>query len=50
MDVKKIKDICKLYGIVNYTINDDLSVDVDWNVNLSSHSLKRIPLNFNKVS
>tara|TARA_R110000822_G_C15068291_1_gene468301 strand:- start:29 stop:565 length:537 start_codon:yes stop_codon:yes gene_type:complete len=50
MDVKKIKEICKKYKIENYTINDDGSVDVDGNVNLSTGDLKEIPLNFNKVS
>lgn len=50
MDVKKVKDICNIFKIKNYTINDDGSVDVDGNINLSAWGLKEIPLNFNKVS
>lgn len=50
MDVKKIEEICKKYKIENYTINDDGSIDVDGNVNLSTGNIKEIPLNFNKVS
>jgi hypothetical protein len=45
-----INSICKNYGIENYTINEDGSVDVDGNVNLSYSKLTEIPLKFGKVS
>jgi len=38
------------YYIENYTINDDLSIDVDGNVYLSSKELTKIPLKFGRVS
>lgn len=36
--------------IKNYTINNDLSVDVSGDVFISELKLKEIPINFNKVS
>ena len=45
-----IKEICKKYNIINYTINDDGTIDVNGNVNLSSKGLTELPLVFNKVS
>jgi hypothetical protein len=45
-----IHRICKKYNITNYTINDDLSIDVDGNVNLYNKGLTKIPLKFNKVN
>jgi hypothetical protein len=51
-DPKKIEiiNLCRLYNIRNYTINDDYSIDVDDNVDLSSKGLEKIPLKFNKVT
>ena len=49
MTRKQIDRICKEYNIQNYTINDDLSIDVYTNVNLSILGLKELPLNFNVV-
>jgi hypothetical protein len=46
----EIVEICKRYNIKNYTINDDLSIDVDDNVILSHSNLKDIPLKFNHVT
>jgi len=46
----KIEEICEYYGIQNYTINDDGSIDVDGNVNLAYKGLTIIPLKFNKVT
>jgi len=46
---ENIKDICKEYGIINYTINDDLTIDVNGNVYLSRIGLTKLPLKFNKV-
>ena len=42
--------ICEKYNIENYTINDDGSIDVDGNVNLSYIGLTELPLTFNKVT
>ena len=42
--------ICKQYGIENYTINNDGSIDVAGNVNLWDKGLVELPLTFNKVS
>jgi hypothetical protein len=36
-------------GVRYYTINDDLTVDVNGNVNLFNKDLKSIPVKFNKV-
>jgi hypothetical protein len=42
--------ICKQYGIENYTVNPDGSIDVIGNVNLSDKGLTELPLVFNKVT
>jgi len=41
---------CKKYGIENYTINNDGSIDVDGDVRLWNRGLTKLPLNFNHVS
>ena len=41
---------CNRYGIGNYTINDDLSIDVDGDVGLNFKRLEYLPLRFNYVS
>jgi len=46
----KIVDICKKYGIKNYTINDDLSIDVDDDVDISHRNLDKILIKFRRVS
>jgi len=46
----EIHKICKKYGIKNYTINDDLSIDVDGDVDLYGKNLDKIPLKFNNVN
>jgi len=46
---QEVDSICRKYGIQNYTINPDESIDVDGNVDLSSRGLKRIPLKFRNV-
>ena len=48
--MNSIHDICKKYSITNYTINDDGTIDVDGDVDLSGYDLSEIPLTFNKVS
>jgi hypothetical protein len=50
MNRKEIKDICREYRITNYTINDDGSIDVNGNVDLSYISLTKLPLKFRNVS
>ena len=45
-----IDSICKRYGIENYTINEDGSIDVDGNVSLSSQGLTELPLRFRNVT
>jgi len=42
--------VCKRYRIENYTINDDLSIDVDGDVSLTSNGLEYLPVRFNYVS
>ena len=46
---QEIDSICREYGIQNYTINPDESIDVDGNVDLSNRELKKIPLKFRNV-
>ena len=41
---------CTKYGITNYTINSDGSIDVDGNVDLSCVGFERLPLKFNIVT
>src|SRR5271157_3681122 len=44
-----IDEICKIYDIENYTINNG-SIDVDGDVYIQDKNLDKIPLKFNKVS
>ena len=46
----EIESICKKYGIENYTINADGSIDVDGDVDLDNKGLTKLPLKFGKVS
>jgi len=50
MQDKDIHKICKKYGIKNYIINGDGSIDVDGDVDLSNKGLTKLPLKFNNVS
>ena len=45
-----IASICKKYGIKNYTINPDGTVDVNGHVYLISEGLTKSPLKFGKVT
>jgi len=47
---EEIHSICKKYGITNYTINTDGTIDVDGSVDLSYENLTKLPLRFNYVS
>jgi hypothetical protein len=46
----RIDDICTKYGITNYIINSDGTIDVDGDVMLNGKSLTTLPLRFNKVN
>ncbi len=48
-DPKVIRKLCKEYGIKDYTINQDKSIDVAQDVNLSNLKLKKLPLKFGHV-
>jgi hypothetical protein len=48
--VENIESICEKYGIENYTINFDGSIDVDGNVDLYDKKLTELPLLFNRVT
>lgn len=48
-DKKDIELWLKKMGINNYNINDDLTVDVDGNVDLSGREIDSIPAQFGKV-
>jgi len=45
-----IHGVCKKYDIVNYTINDDHTIDVNGDVSFTLKGLFKIPLKFNVVS
>ena len=45
-----IDSICQIYGIQNYTINSDGTVDVDGDVSLSERNLSKLPLKFGRVT
>jgi len=47
---KDIDSICKKYGIKNYTINSDGTIDVDGDVYLHNNEFTKLPLKFGKVS
>jgi hypothetical protein len=49
-NLKDIHDICKEYRIDNYTINDDLSIDVNGDVDLCDRGLNKLPIKFGNVS
>jgi hypothetical protein len=50
MERQDIIKICEKYKIKNYTINDDGSIDVDGDVDLTGCNLTELPLIFNKVT
>jgi len=49
-DKNDIDSICERYGITNYTINSDGSIDVDGDVNVYHRVLTKLPIKFGKVS
>ena len=50
MTKKQIIKWLDKHDVKNYTINNDLTVDVDGDVNLRSKNLLEIPVQFNKVN
>ncbi len=46
---EEIHNICEKYGIKNYSINLDGSIDVEGSVYLFNMNLDKLPLKFNKV-
>ena len=40
----------KKYGVVNYAVNEDLSVDVEGDVDLSFNGLTEIPIKFGVIN
>ena len=46
----RIQSVCQKYGITNYTINDDGSIDVNVDVDLRNKQLTKLPLKFGFVS
>ncbi|MCK9477073.1 MAG: hypothetical protein M0R46_14200 [Candidatus Muirbacterium halophilum] len=50
MKKQDIDRICKEYNIINYIINEDDSIDVEGDVDLSGKKLKTLPLKFRNVS
>jgi hypothetical protein len=46
----EIDQICRKYGIRDYTLNGDGSIDVDGDVDLSYQGLSELPLKFGIVS
>ena len=42
-------EVCEKYKIIDYTINDDLSIDVDGSIGLYNKNLEHLPLKFNYV-
>jgi hypothetical protein len=47
---QNIEDICKSYGIKNYTVNSDGLIDVDDNVYLNEIGFTKLPIKFNYVN
>lgn len=48
---QEVDKICREYGLVNYSINSDLSVDVDYDYTLYNElSFKIAPIKFNKIT
>tara|TARA_X000000368_G_scaffold156027_1_gene122995 strand:- start:3125 stop:3853 length:729 start_codon:yes stop_codon:yes gene_type:complete len=51
MSIEEIRSLCVKYSIEDYIINDDGSIDVEHNVDLSYalSNMNKLPLKFNKV-
>ena len=51
-DKNEIIQLCKKYFIENYTINNDMTIDVDGNLNLEEklENLDELPIRFNEIN
>ena len=50
MTTSEVHNLCREYNIKNYTINDDMSISVNGNVNLTPHrNIKYLPIKFKEV-
>lgn len=47
--VENIHRLCKKYYLSNYSINDDLTVNVNGSVIITGYDISNIPINFNNV-
>lgn len=47
-NTNEVNSVCKRFGIENYTINDDLSIDVNGSI-IIYKNLTTLPIKFNKV-
>ena len=47
---EEVEDLCKKYKIESYTINEDLSIDVNEDVKLQTSNLTSLPIKFRFVS
>lgn len=50
IEKEKVEKLCKQYNLENYTINNDLTVDVDGDVKIRKSTHIKFPLKFNKVT
>ena len=49
MTTSEVHNLCREYNIKNYTINDDMSISVNGNVNLTHRNIKYLPIKFKEV-
>jgi len=47
---EEVVEVCIKFEIINYTINDDLSIDVDGDVDMANKGISSLPIKFGKVS
>ena len=50
MTTSEIHNLCKKYDINNYNINDDMSISVEGDVNLTHRNLKSLPIKFKEIT
>ncbi len=50
MTTSEIHNLCRKYGIIDYTINSDMSISVEGDVDLTHKNLKSLPIKFKEVS
>ncbi len=50
MTTSEVHNLCREYNIKNYTINDDMSISVNGNVNLTHRNLKSLPIKFKEIT